>query len=81
MPDIFLTSAGALPDGEHRWPNILVIGKHKLNPNEDRSVKTLRTRGVWKPTGPTIRTWFYDLGKRHAVLVLIILMHIVGVLG
>jgi hypothetical protein len=31
--DIFLTPAdAALPDGEHDWFNILVIGEHKQNP-------------------------------------------------
>jgi hypothetical protein len=40
--DIFLTPADtALPDGEHDWSNVLVIGEHKQNPDEDRSVKTL----------------------------------------
>ena len=39
---IFLTPADAtLPDGEHDWPNVLVIGEHKQNPDEDRSIKTL----------------------------------------
>ncbi|KAH6704139.1 hypothetical protein BKA61DRAFT_680388 [Leptodontidium sp. MPI-SDFR-AT-0119] len=33
--DIFLTPADApLPDGEHDWPNVLVIGEHKQNPGE-----------------------------------------------
>jgi hypothetical protein len=36
--DIFLTPADtALPDGEHDWSNVLVIGEHKQNPDEDRS--------------------------------------------
>ncbi|KAH6703029.1 hypothetical protein BKA61DRAFT_680664 [Leptodontidium sp. MPI-SDFR-AT-0119] len=40
--DIFLTPADAsLPDGEHDWPNVLVIGEHKHNPDEGRSAKTL----------------------------------------
>ncbi|KAH8598594.1 hypothetical protein B0O99DRAFT_700179 [Bisporella sp. PMI_857] len=40
--DIFLTPAdAALPDGEHDWSNVLVIGEHKQNPEEDRSPKTL----------------------------------------
>jgi Fungal protein kinase len=40
--DIFLTPAdAALPDGEYDWSNILVIGEHKQNPDEDRSTKTL----------------------------------------
>lgn len=40
--DIFLTPADtALPDGEHDWSNILVIGEYKQNPDEDRSVKIL----------------------------------------
>jgi len=30
-----------LPDGEHDWSNVLVIGEHKQNPDEDRSAKTL----------------------------------------
>jgi hypothetical protein len=74
MPDIFLTSASALPNSEQDWSNVIIIGEHKSNPNEDRSVKTLvqlgglRTGGVWKPTGPTIRAWFCDLRKRHAAL-------------
>jgi hypothetical protein len=32
MLDIFLTSASALPDGEHYWSNVLIIGEHKSNP-------------------------------------------------
>ena len=40
--DIFLTPADvALPDGEHDWSNVLVIGEHKQNPDEDGSAKTL----------------------------------------
>jgi hypothetical protein len=40
--DIFLTPTdSALPDGEHDWSNVLVIGEHKQNPDEDRSIKTL----------------------------------------
>ena len=40
--DIFLTPTDvALPDGEHDWSNVLVIGEHKQNPDEDRSIKTL----------------------------------------
>ena len=40
--DIFLTPAdAALPEGEHDWSNILVIGEHKQNPDEDGSAKTL----------------------------------------
>ena len=40
--DIFLTPANAvLPDGEHDWSNVLAIGEHKQNPDEDRSTKTL----------------------------------------
>ncbi|KAG0131312.1 hypothetical protein HOY82DRAFT_578732 [Tuber indicum] len=40
--DIFLTPTDtALPEGEHDWSNVLVIGKHKENPVEDRSAKTL----------------------------------------
>jgi hypothetical protein len=41
MPDIFLTSPSALPNSEHDWSNVLIIGEHKSNPNGDRSVKTL----------------------------------------
>jgi hypothetical protein len=38
----FLTPANtALPEGEHDWSNVLVIGEHKQNPNEDRFAKTL----------------------------------------
>jgi hypothetical protein len=40
--DIFLTPADvASPNGEHDWSNVLVIGEHKQNPDEDRSTKTL----------------------------------------
>jgi hypothetical protein len=40
--DIFLTYADvALPNSEHDWSNVLVIGEHKQNPDEDRSAKTL----------------------------------------
>jgi Fungal protein kinase len=40
--DIFLTPAdAALPNGEHDWSNVLVIGEHKQNPDEDQSAKTL----------------------------------------
>jgi hypothetical protein len=39
--DIFLSSASALPEGKHDWSNVLVIGEHKSNLNEDRSLKTL----------------------------------------
>ncbi|OBT60178.1 hypothetical protein VE03_10902 [Pseudogymnoascus sp. 23342-1-I1] len=40
--DIFLTPANvALPNGEHDWSNVLVIGEHKQNPDEDASTKTL----------------------------------------
>ena len=40
--NIFLTPANAvLPDGEHDWSNVLVIGEHKQNPDEGRSTKTL----------------------------------------
>jgi hypothetical protein len=40
--DIFLSPANvALPNGEHDWSNVLVIGEHKQNPNEDGSTKTL----------------------------------------
>jgi hypothetical protein len=36
--DIFLTPADAtFPEGEHDWSNVLVIGEHKQNPDEDRS--------------------------------------------
>jgi hypothetical protein len=41
-PDIFLTPSDvALPNGEHNWSNVLVIGEYKQNPEEDRSNKTL----------------------------------------
>jgi Fungal protein kinase len=41
--DIFLTPAAdaALPDGEHDWSYVLVIGEYKRNLNEDRSIATL----------------------------------------
>ncbi|KFY03989.1 hypothetical protein V490_00032, partial [Pseudogymnoascus sp. VKM F-3557] len=40
--DIFLTPANvALLNGEHDWSNVLVIGEHKQNPDEDGSTKTL----------------------------------------
>jgi hypothetical protein len=40
--DIFLTLAdAALPEGEYDWSKVLVIGEHKQNPDEDRSIKTL----------------------------------------
>jgi hypothetical protein len=40
--DIFLTPPEvASSNGEHDWSNVLVIGEHKQNPNEDRSTKTL----------------------------------------
>jgi len=40
--DIFLTSAdAAFQDGERDWSNVLVIGKHKPNPKEDRLIATL----------------------------------------
>jgi hypothetical protein len=40
--DIFLTPADvAMPNGEHDWSKVLVIGEHKQNPDEDRSTKTL----------------------------------------
>ena len=40
--DIFLTPANVtLPNGEHDWSNVLVIGEHKQNPDEDGSTKTL----------------------------------------
>ncbi|KAJ2901648.1 uncharacterized protein MKZ38_001607 [Zalerion maritima] len=40
--NIFLTPADvALLNGEHDWSNVLVIGEHKQNPDEDRSTKTL----------------------------------------
>ncbi|PVH69778.1 hypothetical protein DL98DRAFT_163200 [Cadophora sp. DSE1049] len=73
--DIFLTSAdAALPDGEHDWSNVLVIGEHKQNPDEDGSAKTLvhlagYAREVfWKSTGAAIRAWVYDLRKHDAAL-------------
>ncbi|THV43834.1 hypothetical protein BGAL_0875g00010 [Botrytis galanthina] len=40
--DIFLTPANAvLPQGEHDWSSVLVIGEHKKNPDEDGSLETL----------------------------------------
>ncbi|APA16230.1 hypothetical protein sscle_16g110000 [Sclerotinia sclerotiorum 1980 UF-70] len=40
--DIFLTPADAvLLHGEHDWSNVLVIGEHKQNPDDDGSTKTL----------------------------------------
>ncbi|KAH6667434.1 hypothetical protein B0J14DRAFT_619990 [Halenospora varia] len=40
--DIFLAPAdAAFQDGEHDWSNVLVIGEHKRNPDEDGSTKTL----------------------------------------
>lgn len=40
--DIFLTPADvAIPNGEHDWSNVLVVGEHKQNPDEDGSSKTL----------------------------------------
>jgi len=40
--DIFLTlTDAALPEGEHNWSNVLVIGDHTLNSDGDRSTKTL----------------------------------------
>ena len=37
---IFLAPANAAPpNGEHDWSNVLVIGEHKQNAGEDRSVK------------------------------------------
>lgn len=40
--DIFLAPADtALPDGEHDWSNVFVIGEYKQNPDEDRYVKLL----------------------------------------
>ncbi|CAM6004313.1 unnamed protein product [Sphagnum balticum] len=40
--DIFLTPANAaLPDGEHDWSNVLVVGEHKQNSDQDTSSKTL----------------------------------------
>lgn len=39
--DIFLTpNDAALPNGEYDQLNVLVIGEHKQNPEEDRSIKT-----------------------------------------
>ncbi|OAF59713.1 hypothetical protein VC83_03925 [Pseudogymnoascus destructans] len=40
--DIFLTLADvAILNEGHDWSNVLVIGEHKQNPDEDRSTKTL----------------------------------------
>ncbi|PQE09263.1 serine threonine- kinase Sgk2 protein [Rutstroemia sp. NJR-2017a BBW] len=40
--DIFLTPADAvLLHGEHDWSNVLVIGEHKQNPDEDGSTRTM----------------------------------------
>jgi hypothetical protein len=40
--DIFLAPAdAAFEDSEHDWSSVLVIGEHKRNPNEDRSIATL----------------------------------------
>jgi hypothetical protein len=40
--DIFLTPTDVTsPNGEHNWSHVLVIGEHKQNPDEDRSIKTL----------------------------------------
>jgi hypothetical protein len=40
--DIFLAPADVvLENGEHDWSNVLVIGEHKQNPDEDLSTKTL----------------------------------------
>lgn len=40
--DMFLTYSDAtLTDGEHDWSNIVLIGEHKSNPDEDHSTKTL----------------------------------------
>ncbi|PVH71121.1 hypothetical protein DL98DRAFT_112395 [Cadophora sp. DSE1049] len=63
-----------LPDGEHDWPNVLVIGEHKQNPDEDRSAKNtgavsrICTRSVWKSTGAAIHAWVLDLRKHDAAL-------------
>jgi hypothetical protein len=37
MPDIFLASASALPNSEHDWSNVLIIGEHQIihTPNDD----------------------------------------------
>jgi hypothetical protein len=73
--DIFLTPANAiLLHGEHDWSNVLVIGEHKQNPDEDGSTRTLvqlagyTREGVRKSTGAAIRPWFYDLRKYNATL-------------
>jgi hypothetical protein len=40
--DIFLAPISAtFQDSKYDWSNVLVIGEHKRNPDEDRSVKTL----------------------------------------
>ncbi len=40
--DIFLTPTSiALLDGEYDWSNVLIIGEHKQNPDEDHSTKML----------------------------------------
>jgi hypothetical protein len=40
--DIFLIPTDDVPlDGEHGWSNVLVIGEHKRNSAEDRSISTL----------------------------------------
>jgi len=40
--DMFLTPTDAVPPGgEHDWSNVLLIGEHKQNPDEDDSSKTL----------------------------------------
>jgi len=40
--DIFLAPAdAAFEDSEHDWSSVLVIGEHKMNPNEGRSIATL----------------------------------------
>jgi Fungal protein kinase len=40
--DIFLAPAdAAFENGEHDWSNVLVVGEHKRNPDEDRSIATL----------------------------------------
>ncbi|PQE07985.1 hypothetical protein CJF30_00011335 [Rutstroemia sp. NJR-2017a BBW] len=40
--DMFLASTDAvLLSGEHDWSNVLIIGEHKQNPDDDGSTKTL----------------------------------------
>jgi hypothetical protein len=40
--DNFLASiSAAFQDSKYDWSNVLVIGEHKRNPDEDRSIKTL----------------------------------------